>query len=528
MYNSSEAPTVTPILGRLYSVQPNAKTKTGIVYFKRPKPFIIGFYHGREKPKNLSEFVSPMLNEFTRLHPTTSPDPSNPRHCTACLRCIICDTPMRSYLKGTKGHAGYWCCDRCIQRGEIIHHVLVMKNVDAPFRCDEDFHTYHTNDISIDEHITHPEIPNPFVDFGFKMVSGFVIDTMHTVHLGALLRRLEGFAFKVLEGKLTDDQLSEIERRIEFFRHCRPYDFHRHVDKFSSCSKYKAHVLRQFLYYFLFPVFEGILHEDELEHIMLLQYGMMLLGGYETNRQIKPSDVCKAHVTFDRYATELSDLGIPCRFVSHMTSHLWQDVSNFKNPVEANSAFDFETFLSFFADCLRSGYLPSEQIRNRLIEKAKYQLPTTSCGQVISNKIQLEMEASKKSSRSVQFINNGEKWPKKLVFDSYTISNKFPNNICLLKDGSIVVCTDICRNSSNRLAIVGREFGTLTTPFTKPYLATDHHIYRASNISVEESSWYIKDIKAKCYAFPLRPTAITNIFDSGQHWFMSPRLHTLN
>lgn len=81
---------------------------------------------------------------------------------------------------------------------------------------------------------------------------------------------------------------------------------------------------------------------------MLLQYGMMLLGGYETNRQIKPSDVSKAHAILDCYATELSDKGIPGRFVSHMTSHLLQDVANFKNPVEANSAFDFENFLTSF------------------------------------------------------------------------------------------------------------------------------------------------------------------------------------
>ena len=468
VYKSSQAPSVTPILGRLYSVQPDSKTKNGIVYFKRPKPFIIGFYHGKDKPTNLAEFVGPMLDEFTHLHPDTPPDPLKPRNCTAYLRCIICDNPMRSYLKGTKGHGGYWSCDRCIQEGEIIRHIMTMKITDAPLRTDRDFHTYHVNDISIDEHVTHPHRHYPFVDFGFKMVSGFVIDTMHTVHMGSFLRRLEGLASVAREGKLTETELAAVEKRIEFYRHCRPYDFHRHVEKFSGCSKYKAHVLRQFLYYFLFPVFEGILHEDELEHIMLLQYGMMLLGGYETQRQIDSSDISKADAILKRYSSELSELGIPCRFVSHLTSHLAEDVSNFKNPIEANSGFDFETFLGFFSDCLRSGNLPIEQIRNRLMEKAKYQLPTTSCGLVISNKIQLELEAAKRSSHSVQFVNKGEKWPKKLVFDSYTISNKFPNNICLLKDESIVVCTNIVKNDTNSLIIVGRKFTYPRTPFEKP------------------------------------------------------------
>lgn len=98
----------------------------------------------------------------------------------------------------------------------------------------------------------------------------------------------------------------------------------------------------------------------------------------------------------------------------------------------------------------------------------------------------------------------------------------------MLKDESIVVCTNIVKNDTNSLIIVGRKFTYSRTPFKKPYIATDHHIYGTSNLSVEEHSWPIKEIKAKCYAFPLRPTKKPDIFDSAQKdWFMSPPLHTL-
>ena len=41
---------------------------------------------------------------------------TNGREFTASLRCVRTDGPMRNYLKRTKGHAGYYSCDRCIQR----------------------------------------------------------------------------------------------------------------------------------------------------------------------------------------------------------------------------------------------------------------------------------------------------------------------------------------------------------------------------------------------------------------------------
>lgn len=141
----------------------------------------------------------------------------------------------------------------------------------------------------------------------------------------------------------------------------------------------------------------------------------------------------------------MTDLGILCRFVSHQIIHLHQDVTTYQNPLEANSAFEFKSFLSFFRRTIRNGYLLPEQIRNRLVEKSKYQLATTSCGLIICNKMKLELEASKRFSNgdnTPKFLHHGDKWPKKLIFRNYTLSNKFPNNVCLMKDKSIVVCTD--------------------------------------------------------------------------------------
>lgn len=62
-------------------------------------------------------FLQPLLNEFERICPETYVDHLiSPPSCTASLRCLIAYSPVRSYLKGTKGHAGNWACDRFIQQ----------------------------------------------------------------------------------------------------------------------------------------------------------------------------------------------------------------------------------------------------------------------------------------------------------------------------------------------------------------------------------------------------------------------------
>ena len=42
------------------------------------------------------------------------------------LKAFICDTPVRSFLKCTKGHNGYYCCERCISTG--VHKGRIVFN----------------------------------------------------------------------------------------------------------------------------------------------------------------------------------------------------------------------------------------------------------------------------------------------------------------------------------------------------------------------------------------------------------------
>ena len=104
---------------------------------------------------------------------------------------------------------------------------------------------------------------------------------------------------------------------------------------------------------------------------MLLQYGMMLLGSFN-GEPVPKKRILKAKHILDRYYAEQSEREIPCRFVSHQVSHVWQDSENFRCGIETLNSFPFESFQVFFRRRIRSGDLQAEQIRNRCVEKSKY------------------------------------------------------------------------------------------------------------------------------------------------------------
>jgi hypothetical protein len=112
--------------------------------------------------------------------------------------------------------------------------------------------TYHVNDFSVDEHLKDSNDRSPFLDINFPMVTGFVINPMHTVTEGAFGRRLEGFVSVAAEGKLSTAKITEANRRIKFFQMFRAYGFDRYVDKLEKCINNKIHVKRNILYYLLF------------------------------------------------------------------------------------------------------------------------------------------------------------------------------------------------------------------------------------------------------------------------------------
>lgn len=97
-------PQAIPILAAIDTIaayNPETKIINGESSVRLPirqvRPFIVSFYHGYKKP-NQYQFLSKLMDELVLLDPDN--EDCNDRLCVVQIHCIICDSPMKSWLTG--------------------------------------------------------------------------------------------------------------------------------------------------------------------------------------------------------------------------------------------------------------------------------------------------------------------------------------------------------------------------------------------------------------------------------------------
>jgi len=109
----------------------------GMVVNVRDKvPFVIGLFGGQTKPGSISEYLCAFVDECRGLEETgilLGFDVYGFR-----IHSILCDAPARAFVRKTKGHTGYYGCDRCVQSGKWLSK-MTFPEVAAPKRTHVDF-----------------------------------------------------------------------------------------------------------------------------------------------------------------------------------------------------------------------------------------------------------------------------------------------------------------------------------------------------------------------------------------------------
>lgn len=154
--------------------------------------------------------------------------------------------------------------------------------------------------------------------------------------------------------------------------------------------------------------------------------------------------------------------------------------------------------------------------RNRLLEE-QYRLPSSRDGKLrtlgISERemaVMRQRDSLELPSNFVREVRHTEntaatKYPKYIQFQGFKLSTKFPNNVCMLKKGKVIVCTDIVENPED-------PFNPKITAhvFTKRLSAFDDNVgnsaeielFTVSQINQIPDTFSASDIHSKCFISP--------------------------
>ncbi|XP_016843693.2 uncharacterized protein LOC103316575 isoform X1 [Nasonia vitripennis] len=398
----SSAATIWPILCKVY-------TKLDLY-----EPFIAAVYSGNGKPKYVTEYLSKFVRELNDLL-------MNGLIIISVLfslkvKFFSCDSPARSFIKGSVSHMAFHGCERCNGLGQRMDSVTVFLNIDAEKRTEEDFRTFtdpdHHNDVS----------PLCAVQPTLNLISQFILDPMHLLYLGCTKRLLEYLlSSSTRKVRLSSSLKTELTRRTTMINGDIPLEFPRKMRSSDHFAKFKAVEFKFFLLYAAPVVLKKLLSEDLYNHFMLLTVACRLLSTENKNLHI-----VDARNYLRKFVKDASTL-YGSTFVSlnvHNLIHLPDDVENTRCSLSELSAFAFESYLGSISATLRSPKHLLAQYCRRLQEKQ------TFAKKVVSVPPQLEVLGYKK------------KKVFKIKYKGMILSSAHPNNTVLLRDKSVA---EICQ-----------------------------------------------------------------------------------
>lgn len=149
--------------------------------FSKFRPALVALYCGKSKPNSVEIFLRDFLDEYKQL----SEDGLvvDGKRLKVSILCFVCDSPARSFLKCTKGHRGYYACERCEIKGTWDSHIILDSVEPACKRTDEKFNQGKYVD-------THQLWKSPLIEYGISCVQGFPLNYMYLVCLGITRRML--------------------------------------------------------------------------------------------------------------------------------------------------------------------------------------------------------------------------------------------------------------------------------------------------------------------------------------------------
>ena len=422
-------------------------------------PFVIGVYHGTAKPSSATTFLTPFVEEYTKLN--MHGFLHNNKRYFVKMRCVICDAPAASFVTCTKQHNGYFGCRKCMEEGTFTTRMLYLHE-DAQLRTDENFRR-RTND---GHHL--PNDVSPFENLQINMVNQFPLDYMHLVCLGVtkLLITMwlkETPKFSAYQTEQLSTALTDLGKYV-------PKEFNRKPSSLLDLGRWKATNFRFFLLYGGPVILSDHLPKDIVLHFNYLSCAIRILCNsmdYKRNNEFAKKLLLSFVKEFKTlYGKKHMTYNV------HNLIHLSTDAKQ-HGPLDSFSAFDFENYMKFIKKLLRKNEKPLQQIHRRLAEQ---HYPSNKR----QNKLQNFPLLLSRINTTLPF--NCSHSHRRLKFQYFEITNRAPDNCCILED-NIIIIVDYIGKQRNEIVVIGRKFLQRKGVQNYPIDSKDIGVYEVDKLS---------------------------------------------
>ncbi|XP_051165282.1 uncharacterized protein LOC127284046 [Leptopilina boulardi] len=151
------------------------------------RPLIIALFGGNSKPDSATEFFEKFVTEMNQI--ILNGICINGVWYAVNFLGFICDTPARSFAKGTKGHVGFCSCERCAVHGITVNRKRVFNETNSKLRTEDSFR----NKSQTEHHVKDCYLLNLI---NFDPIRDFYLDPMHLFFEGFMKFCLERLVSK--------------------------------------------------------------------------------------------------------------------------------------------------------------------------------------------------------------------------------------------------------------------------------------------------------------------------------------------
>lgn len=462
--------------------------------FEQPevKPMTIAIFLGTSKPESLEEFLRPFVNELTDvLHHGIF---MNGHKITIRLRCFICDSPARAFLKGIthvticarliiffNNFSGVYSfnskngCLKCTCEGEYSYEsrTVIFTSLNCAKRTDQEFR--------MNSYRRHQKTATPLIDIpDLDLIQNIIVgDRLHLIDLGVMKRLLIGWRDGTLgfTAKLSAHQINDLSATLRNIQ--LPSEIHRKFRGLDHLAHWKGTEFNNFLHYASIVVLKKHLSADAYQHFLLFYCSITMLSSdcYKPNWHVARKMLEKFIIDFMTiYGQQYITSNI------HNLQHIVDEVEVF-GPLSTMAAYPFENGLQRIKHLIRSGSKTLEQVINRLSEVNSHDYYNT-------HKSTIQYPSIKTCGDSVRAE----------LEEGFSLSTSHRNGWFLTKTNQVVRFVNATQTTS--ILIHGRVVIGNQNFFQDPFTSSVLHVFYGSinNLSADELFFSYSEIKCKLVA----------------------------